>query len=111
MIDFDNPRNREAWLTLGGILFMAAFFVGLVVWLSSCEPPAKSPPLPADGTCEAACANLGRLGCPESKPNAKGMTCPEICERASLLRDMALECVASATDREALLECGSVRCR
>lgn len=111
MIDFNNPRNREFWFTMGGIAFMVAFFIGLAVWLSSCTPPAQSPKVPTDGTCDAACANLARLGCPESRPNSKGMTCSAICERASLLRDMSLECVANAPDQEALLECGTVRCR
>lgn len=109
MIDFDNPRNREAWLTLGGIAFMAAAFIALVLFLSSCHHvPEPLPPMP--DTAEAACANLSRLQCPEARPTKSGVMCPELVAKASRLRNMNLGCVANAPDIDALRDCGSVRC-
>jgi hypothetical protein len=103
-------RQRDTALT---IAFTVAVFAAVVAAVSCCHTPAPvvSPDATfVEATCETACANLERLHCPESKPNAKGMTCPQVCQHAERLRDMNLACVTTASDLASLSQCGSVRC-
>lgn len=103
-------RARVVWVFLG-VAALAVVFGAFLFALTSCQelrPVEPGPMQPA--TCEAACATLARLDCPEAKPNRAGLSCPEVCERASLLRDMHLGCVANASDQDSLRECQSVRC-
>lgn len=105
-------RRRQRNTAISIALMIGAF--GLVVAAASCcHPPAPvvSPDASlTEATCETACANLERLHCPEAKPNAKGITCPQVCQHAERLRDMSLACVTTASDLASLSTCGSVRC-
>ena len=106
-------RQRELRTAATIAALLGAF--GLVVAAASCCHPPPAPVVSpdatfAEATCETACANLERLHCPEAKPNAKGITCPQVCLVAERLRDMNLACVTTASDLASLSTCGSVRC-
>lgn len=110
MFDLTNLKTREALWAAGGIAFMVAFFVALMVLLSSCHHmPEPLPPMP--DTCEAACANYSRLQCPEARPTKGGAMCPEVCHKAIRLVRFDLNCLANAADIDELRECGGVRCQ
>lgn len=50
-------------------------------WVGACTPKPPTPnPTPSEPSpCEAYCAHLRALGCPQAAPTAKGATCEEIC--------------------------------
>jgi hypothetical protein len=79
------------------ILFLLAF-AGCVT--------TPSPP-PGD-ECQAACANLLKLACPEGQDSS----CVEVCQQAQATRltDLKPTCLARAKDRVAVRLCGSVDC-
>lgn len=63
---------------------------------------AESPRVPAD--CHLACANLAKLGCPESAPS--GRSCGSVCAYASSNGfDMQLACVAKAASADQVRAC------
>ena len=111
MTDIIREQRARAWVVVLGVAALACVFGAFLFALSSCHdlrPVEPGPMQPA--TCEAACARLAKLDCPEAQPNRAQMSCTEVCERASLLRDMHLGCVANAADQDSLRECQSVRC-
>lgn len=78
-----------------------------VDWLEGSDPNSREFPM-----CEIACANLRRLGCPESKTLDGGLSCYEVCAKAERSGRFTLrpQCIAGAGDRAALLDCKTVRC-
>lgn len=102
---------RSLLVALGALLVSCApLLVSCASSHTSPAPPAPTSQRPGGATCAAACANLERLGCPEARRSANGLTCVTICERASELQDMRLSCVAGAPSFTALLACETVRC-
>lgn len=109
MTDLIKEQRARAWIVVLGVAALAFAFGVFLLALASCREPVEPGPM-QPATCEAACASLARLDCPEAKANRAGLPCTEVCERASLLRDMHLGCVANASDQDSLRECQSVRC-
>ena len=101
-------RGREIFVVLG-VAVLAFVFGAFLLALASCREPVEPGPM-QPATCEAACVRLAKLDCPEAKPNRAGHSCANVCEKASMLRDMNLGCVANASDQDSLRECQSVRC-
>lgn len=85
--------------------------VGVFVMTLHCNRPAPLT-IPQEGTCESACTNLRKLGCPEGQPSKRGTSCEGICERMlkTKLSDPHVTCVTAATDYESVRACGSVEC-
>ncbi len=89
-------------------------------------PPAAQPPAPSDagtevhissydggGTpCEKACGNMRSIGCPEGTASENRFSCETVCEHATrdLLLELHLDCLASATSKDAARACRSVDC-
>jgi hypothetical protein len=89
-------------------------FAALVA-LAACGAPAQPParPIPAGwqpGTCDAACARLARLGCPEADDTRTGIGCPALCVRVMAIRPLNLGCVEHATSRAEVRTCDGFRC-
>jgi hypothetical protein len=81
--------------------------------LVACTPAALDPepvPVTTPATPETACAKLGELGCPESKPTAT-VTCPDLFRLATRLQDMRVDCITAADSITAVRACRTVRCR
>ncbi len=73
------------------------------------QPDAAVEPDAPVSACASACANLGRLGCPEGLEG----NCTTVCERAQAtkLTDLKPECLAGAGTPGEARACGTVRCR
>ncbi len=90
------------------VVALTALFV-----LVACHnlPPVHLPPVQrAPGTCESACANMARLKCPEAVEKFDELPCATVCEKASQVQDLALDCVANAPTVLDLRMCRTVRC-
>jgi len=63
--------------------------------------------------CQAACARLRSLGCPEASTPDGGRSCYRLCADAEESRkfDLKPACVAGALDVATVRSCGSVRCQ
>lgn len=61
--------------------------------------------------CAKACANLAKLGCPESAKLPGGKTCVETCKSIAPISSYDPECVAKATTVATVRKCPSVRCQ
>jgi hypothetical protein len=63
--------------------------------------------------CARACANLKKLGCPEADMVTNGDSCVDLCQKAQNTGkfDMKPACVLDAGTKDALLKCGTVRCK
>lgn len=100
--------------------------VGIVVahFIGGCPQPSPKPPpndasdaapLPDSGPsapCEAACAKLAALGCPEADTLDGGKSCAQLCldSEASGKFNLKPACVAGAQTVEQVRACGTVRC-
>lgn len=97
-------------MKLGIALSMAAF----VAACATIDPPeqgsvSNTPWSTASSPdqCDAACARLGQLACPEGMPSPGGHSCVEVCVGAVDI--LPVSCVAGATTIQAVRACG-VRC-
>ncbi len=73
------------------------------------EEPEGSPAA-LSSPCGRACKAFTRLGCPEAKPSASGVSCYQVCLRGARLRSIPVACWAAAPTVDALRACGGVRC-
>lgn len=60
--------------------------------------------------CAKACANLSKLGCPESARLPGGKTCVETCKAIAPVSSYDPDCVIKAKSVDAVRKCPSVRC-
>ena len=60
------------------VLMLSFLFLGAHCNENGGQKPEPSPADPE--SCEAACARLAELGCPEAEPTPEGATCTEVCE-------------------------------
>jgi len=58
--------------------------LALAAALLACSPTPGPQPPPAPEACEAACARLAELGCPEAAPTPDGGMCTDVCLNVEL---------------------------
>jgi hypothetical protein len=89
-----------------------------LVLVAACHTssPARPPDATTTGTMfDSVCDHLGKLGCPEARPNRKGRTCFQVMANASLVADVPSVCILQAWSPEDVRACGDtttirVRC-
>jgi hypothetical protein len=80
-----------------GSAYITAMLFGLALVEARCLPPPEPDPEPQDGNCDAACATLERLGCPEGAQASDGTPCAELCRAEEMGQQYSLGCIEALT--------------
>jgi hypothetical protein len=100
------PKRPHPWTTLTAI--------ALAFTLAHCLTPAPVTPPPGPVTvCDRACVSLRKAQCQEGNASSTGVTCEQVCERASKPGPgpkLNAACVAEAAGRFDIAACG-VACK